>query len=214
MTMPQTSNRRPLASRSAKSAQWAAQYLIKRGVSPNSISVTSVVFALLGAVALVYSTHAVSLLLITALMIQLRLVCNLLDGMVAVDGGKQSPLGALYNEVPDRVADSLLLIALGFTVGWPSWGWAAALLAALTAYIRVLGGSLGLPQTFIGPMAKPHRMALLTAACLLAVPGALWSFSNYLLTGALVLIVVGSAITCVTRLRFISKQLNGAQHDR
>ena len=39
---------------------------------------------------------------------------------------------------------------------------AAALLAALTAYIRAVGGSLGLPQDFSGIMAKPQRMALLT----------------------------------------------------
>ena len=42
-----------------------------------------------------------------------------------------------------------------------------ALAAAVTAYIRVLGGSLGLPQDFRGPMAKPHRMAVLTIACVL-----------------------------------------------
>ena len=37
-------------------------------------------------------------------------------------------------------------------------GWAAAVLALLTAYIRALSGSLGLPQRFLGPMAKQHRM--------------------------------------------------------
>ena len=41
-------------------------------------------------------------------------------------------------------------------------GWAAAVLAVLTAYVRVLGGSLGLTQHFIGPMAKQHRMFTLT----------------------------------------------------
>ena len=56
------------------------------------------------------------------LCVQLRLLCNLLDGMVAVEGGRSSPVGALYNEVPDRVADSLLLVALGYAVGIPWLG--------------------------------------------------------------------------------------------
>jgi hypothetical protein len=41
--------------------------------------------------------------------------------------------------------------------------------AVLTAYVRVLGGSIGLEEHFCGPMAKPHRMAVLTAACLLSM---------------------------------------------
>jgi phosphatidylglycerophosphate synthase len=79
----------------------------------------------------------------------------MLDGMVAVEGGKKSLVGTLYNEIPDRVADSLFIVAAGYCADWPSLGWCGALLAALTAYIRVLGGSLGLAQDFRGPMAKP-----------------------------------------------------------
>jgi len=40
-------------------------------------------------------------------------LCNLLDGMVAIEHGKQSQLGVLYNELPDRVSDSVLFVALG-----------------------------------------------------------------------------------------------------
>jgi phosphatidylglycerophosphate synthase len=75
-----------------------------------------------------------------------------------VEGGKQSPVGALYNEFPDRVADSIFLVALGYAALYPWLGWLAALLAAMTAYVRASGGSLGLAQDFRGPMAKPHRM--------------------------------------------------------
>ncbi len=38
----------------------------------------------------------------------------------------------------------------------------------LTAYIRVLGGALGTPQYFTGPMAKQHRMFVITLGALLA----------------------------------------------
>lgn len=116
--------------------------------------------------------------------------------MVAVEGGKKTPNGQIYNEFPDRIADSVLLIALGYASAWPWLGWLAALLALTTAYIRVFGGSLGHTQNFAGPMAKQHRMAILTAACLLAaVQRLIWN-SHSILGYALILIVLGSAWTC------------------
>ncbi|WP_225981395.1 hypothetical protein [Mannheimia pernigra] len=53
--------------------------------------------------------------------------------MVAVEGGKKTANGAIFNEFPDRVADSLFLIALGYATPFFWLGWLAALLAALTA---------------------------------------------------------------------------------
>jgi phosphatidylglycerophosphate synthase len=47
--------------------------------------------------------------------IQFRLLCNLLDGMVAVEGGKGSVTGPIYNEAPDRIADVLILIGAGYS---------------------------------------------------------------------------------------------------
>ena len=41
-------------------------------------------------------------------------------------------------------------------------------MAVFTAYVRLLGGSLGMTQHFIGPMAKQHRMFTLTLVTLLA----------------------------------------------
>ena len=40
---------------------------------------------------------------------------------------------------------------LGYAVGWPALGWFGALAAALTAYVRVFGGSLGFARIFAGP---------------------------------------------------------------
>ena len=54
----------------------------------------------------------------TAACVQLRLLCNLLDGMVAIEGGKSTPTGALFNEIPDRLADALFLVPLGYAGGY------------------------------------------------------------------------------------------------
>ena len=120
-----------------------------------------------------------------------------------MEGGRKTPTGALYNEAPDRVADSVLLVSLGYAVGVPWLGWLAALAAACTAYVRVLGGSLGLVQSFRGPMAKQHRMALMTGACLLSP---LFGTTG-LLHLALILMALGALITCGTRLKGIAAQL-------
>ena len=198
-------DRRPLASRDTRWARRIASMLARSSVTPNQISSISIVFAALGAIALV---DARPLALVgAAIGVQLRLLCNLIDGMVAIEGGKQSATGALYNEFPDRIADSLLLVALGYACGVPWLGWLAALMAALTAYVRATGGALGLAQDFRGPMAKPQRMAVLTVACLAGAAEIEWNGTRWALVAAAVLIAAGSALTCVTRTRAIARAL-------
>ncbi|WP_260259164.1 CDP-alcohol phosphatidyltransferase family protein [Vibrio intestinalis] len=164
-------NRRPLAVRNLSIAKRIAVWLSNKNITPNQISLMSMAFAALGlafAVGYHFFPSAVWLILIPVA-IQMRLLCNLFDGMVAVEGGKKTPAGELFNDVPDRIADPLLILAAGF-IGVSQFAlplaWTAALLAVLTAYIRVLGVSMGCEADFRGPMAKQHRMALLTVICL------------------------------------------------
>jgi phosphatidylglycerophosphate synthase len=197
--------RRPIKARGNAVIRRIAAALARSPLTPNAISVLSIVFAGVAAAALLWLPWWGAWL--CAAGIQLRLLCNLFDGMVAVEGGKSTPAGALYNEVPDRIADSVLLVALGHAAGLPWAGWAAALLAALTAYIRTLGGALGQPQDFRGPMAKPHRMALMTLACVLAPLELLLYGTRYALLAAVLAIAAGSLLTCGTRLRAIARRL-------
>jgi phosphatidylglycerophosphate synthase len=199
-------NRRPLKTRSSAWAQYLAGALVRAGASPNAISVSSIVFAACGAVLLVRFAHPAALLG-AALCIQLRLLCNLLDGMVAIEGGRKSATGALYNEIPDRLGDSLLIVALGYAAGAPIIGWYGALAAAVTAYIRVLGGALGQAQDFRGPMAKPHRMAVATVGCIAGAVELPTLGSHWALTAATWIIAVGATLTCATRTRAIARRL-------
>lgn len=198
--------RRPIASRSSPWAIRLAARLARAGVEPNAISVVSVGFALLGGALLAVLAHPLAWLLAAAC-VQARLVCNLLDGMVAVEGGRKTAVGPLYNEFPDRVADSLLLVPLGYAAGQPWLGWLCALLAALTAYVRVFGGSVGLVQSFDGVMAKQRRMAVLTAALVVqAVEGPILG-TRWSLLAASGAIAAGSLVTCWTRTRAIAAAL-------
>lgn len=182
---------------------------MRTSITPNAISVISIVFAIAGAALLIEAPTLVGLL-VTALCVQLRLLCNLLDGMVAIEGNRKSATGALFNEIPDRVADSLFIVALGYAIGVSWLGWFGALAAAVTAYIRVLGGSIGLAQDFRGPLAKPHRMAVLTGACVLGALEVQFNGTRWALTAAAWIIAIGSVVTCVTRSLAIARQLNEA----
>ena len=202
-------NRRPIAARSNTLVQRFSTLLARCGVSPNSISLLSIAFAALGAWALLGVASPWGPWL-CAVAIVLRLLCNLFDGLVAVEHGRKTPTGVLYNEVPDRVADSLFLVALGYAAGLPWCGWLAALLAALTAYIRTLGGTVLPTQDFRGPMAKPHRMWLMVVACVVAPLEARVTGTGYALQAAAGLVAAGSALTCWTRLRAIATRLREA----
>jgi phosphatidylglycerophosphate synthase len=203
-----TPPRRPLKTRQRAWAQGLARVLTRAGVAPNAISMASLVFAAAAGLCLGLTSRAEGitrpvLFLAAAACIQLRLLCNMLDGLVAIEGGRKTVYGEIFNDMPDRFADVVILVGAGYSLANFSWGhelgWLAAVLAVMTAYIRLLGGSMGVKQYFLGPMAKPHRMALLTAACVFSI------FENYFGLGgqtmalALILMVAGMLVTCARR---------------
>ena len=198
--------RRPLASRSSGWAQYLATRLTTSRGTPNQISVLSIAWAVLGGALLVWSPGWPAFIA-AAVCVQLRLLCNLLDGMVAIEGRKSTATGALFNEIPDRLADPLFLAPLGYAAGHPWLGWLTGLLAVLTAYIRVLGGAFGQPQDFGGLLPKQRRMAVLTLALLIqAMENILWG-SRVSLVVAAVIVAVGSLATCISRTIAIAKRL-------
>lgn len=230
-----TEARRPLTSRSTPWARAIAAALAKGSITPNQISVASVLVAGVGAYLLIAHPRAPWAFVACAACVQLRLLANMIDGLVAVEGGKGTPTGALYNEIPDRIADSLFLVALGYAAltsfvlatltgtdherrvledasRWIALhgielGWYAALAAAVTAYIRVLGGALGLAQDFRGPQAKPHRMFVMTVGLAAAAVEVAANGTTHALALTLASIAVGTTLTCIARARAIAAQL-------
>jgi phosphatidylglycerophosphate synthase len=185
------------------------------GVKPNQVSVMSVVFAAGAAACLSFGVPSVWAWLGAAVCVQLRLVCNLMDGMLAVEGGLKSPSGDLYNEFPDRLADTFILAGLGMAGGTDlsgGLGWVAACGALITACVRMHGASLTGAHDFRGPMAKPHRMALVTGVCVLmavcAGMGWVWRGGLNVVEWALGLMVAGIVVTLWRRLNGLSRALH------
>jgi phosphatidylglycerophosphate synthase len=221
MTEPELDNRRPLKSRQLGWVGATAAMLARTGITPNQISGASMAFAalaaaLLGVAPLLGPGGRAACLIGAAACVQLRLLCNLFDGMVAVEHGLSSPTGAIWNELPDRISDLLFLAAAGHFAtasGWPvgiALGWGAAALAILTAYVRELGRAVGQPADFSGPMAKPQRMAVLTGACVLSAFEPLWGTSGLVMVAALALIALGAALTTARRTATLARRLKAA----
>ena len=217
MEVPQRVTRRPIPARSASWATLAARRLQRAGVRPNQVSVLGVAIAAVAAVCLILAGRSedgarIALLVVAAAAMPVRLLCNMFDGMLAVEGGLKSAAGALYNELPDRLADLLIFVGAGYAIGDVAWGpelgWAAATTALLVAYVRTLGAAVGASHHFVGPMAKPRRMHVLIAACLLsAVETAIGWWGGWALTVALIVIIAGGVVTIVQRLRAIVDDL-------
>jgi phosphatidylglycerophosphate synthase len=205
-----TDDRRPLRWRDTGGAQAAAAALARLGFTADAVSAMGLVFALLGAAAFLASGSAQGAarsgwLLAAALCIPLRMLANVLDGLVATQHGRSSPHGPIWNELPDRIADILFLVGAGYgaaRAGAPgaiALGWLAAVLAVLVSYVFELGRRLGQPPDSCGPGAKPHRMAALTAATVVAASEPLWGGHGQALAVGLALIALLAAITIVRR---------------
>src|SRR5437016_14671882 len=210
-------DRRPIATRNRKWLQAATAWLAARNVSPNAISIVGMCACIVGGVALGLTSVCDYriLWLVAAGGAQLRLTGNMLDGMVALASGRASKVGELYNEIPDRVSDAAVFIGAGFAWGGNiALGYIATILAVFTAYVRAAGKIAGAPNEFCGPMAKQHRMLVITMiAVYSAVTPPSWQTITFndsqigLMTLGLAVIIVGCVITVIRRLCRIARAL-------
>ena len=210
-------DRRPIATRDRKWAQDTTAWLASRNISPDAISIAGMCACIIGGVAVGLTSIGDYriLWLIGALGAQLRLTANMLDGMVAIASSRTSKAGELYNEVPDRISDAAVFIGAGFAWGGNlTLGYVATILAIFTAYVRAAGKIAGAPNEFCGPMAKQHRMLVITLICAYAaITPRSWqiiTFNNSqigLMTLGLVVIVTGCVITVIRRVGRIAHAL-------
>ena len=211
-----TIDRRPIATRNRKWALAATAWLASRNVSPNAISIAGLCACSTAGLALGLTSVEYNRVfwLIAVLGAQLRLTADMLGGMVALVSSRASKVGELYNEVPDRISDAAVFIGAGYTWGGNvALGYIATILAIFTAYVRAAEKVVGTPNEFCGPMAKQHRMLVITA-CLysLVVPRSwqIFHFDNLkvgVMALALTLIIAGCLVTVVRRRQRIARAL-------
>ncbi len=212
--------RRPLKLRELRVCHRAADALAAAGITPNMISAAGLLGGIIAGAALAatsWAEHDVTyrlLWLIGAACIALRGAANVLDGVVAVETGQASPVGQLYNEVPDRVSDVATLIGAGYAAGGdPTLGFIAATVALFLAYVRAMGKVAGARQEYCGPMAKTQRMLVVTVAALYCGLTPLdwqltlaWGGWSVMALG-LWIVIIGGLLTAARRLARIAAAL-------
>jgi len=207
--------RRELATRRQQWPRKVAHFLAERGVTPNSVSVSSMLAAAFAGIAWYLSSvsdgvAAVALAAGGVVFVQIRLLCNLLDGLIAVEEKIQSRAGDLFNDAPDRVCDALILMASGLLCHFQQLGLVAALLAVWTAYARVLGTALTRMADYDGPMAKQHRMFVVSVGGIGVGIESWFGDESWSMDVALIVICIGSIVTILRRHWVTYRQLTRA----
>jgi phosphatidylglycerophosphate synthase len=204
-------DRRPLKVRSLGVFHSLAKWLADRGVSPNQVSIAGLVAAIAGFICLWGAARGWPggwfFLLLAAVLVQARLLCNLLDGLLAIEFDRREKAGDIYNEIPDRIEDTLFLVGAGYVAGSAELGWIASVLAVFTAYIRTFGASLGQSQDYGGPCAKPHRMIILCIGLIATAAGYFAHAAINVMRITVWVLVVGTAFTALLRLQRLYRAL-------
>jgi CDP-diacylglycerol--glycerol-3-phosphate 3-phosphatidyltransferase len=91
-----------------------------------------------------------------------RMALNAIDGMLALEHGQQSRLGAVLNELTDVLSDAALTFPFATLEGWNPLAVAAAIFfAALTELGGILGLTIGSARRYDGPFGKSDRALVL-----------------------------------------------------
>jgi CDP-diacylglycerol--glycerol-3-phosphate 3-phosphatidyltransferase len=179
-----------------------ARALVRRGVSPDVISLVGTLGVMAGALV----CFPQGWLWQGVLVILVFIFSDLLDGQVAKLSGTASSWGAFLDSSLDRLGDAAVFGGiLLFFVNQRSPFWASIALAALvfgqvTSYVKARAEGLGFTVTG-GLAARADRLVVILLGALLAGLGV-----PYVLEGATALLAVGSLITVGQRIAQVRRQ--------
>ena len=152
--------------------------LLAAGVTPNAVTLAALALSLgVGAVLTLRPASAWTLAAVP-LVLLLRMALNALDGMMAREGGQESKLGLVLNEVGDILADGAIYLPFALALGVHALlAGGFVLLAAASEAAGLAGMATGAGRRYDGPFGKSDRafaigaLAIITAA---GVPPAAW----------------------------------------
>lgn len=168
-------------------------------VHPNTITWMSLPFAIAAGLCL-YRADLGWTLLLTPVFITLRSVCNLLDGMVAIERNMTSPQGEALQDTIDRMADSCTVLGAAFSpIGDMRLGIVAITLMLISSYVGIQKKAVGGTREFGGILGKVDRFFLVSVA---SVGRFFWQGSVKGMDAfdiLFVLMIIGGAVTIIQR---------------
>jgi phosphatidylglycerophosphate synthase len=176
-------------------------------VTPDQLTTAATLLSLSAALCILASSASPLWLLGVPPAVIARIACNALDGMVAKSTGVARPLGEVYNEFSDRVADALIFGALALRVDH-LLGAGTLVLVMLSSYLGTVARAAGGRRQYGGVMGKADRMGLLAVASPLAVLLGVTLVMRIFLAA----IALGMLVTLAQRARAIKQDLGGVRY--
>jgi phosphatidylglycerophosphate synthase len=170
-----------------RASQIAAGPLARLGVSPDVISVAGLVVALL---ALPAAAAGGRWPLLAAALVVLSAGLDSLDGAVAVLSDRVTPLGAVLDQVCDRLAEVAFAVAVwlagGSGGGLAGWCVAAGGLGLLHEQVRAAARGNGMPEVGVVTISERPTRVIVAAAFLLGTGVYPQSAGHWAMAGAIV----------------------------
>lgn len=188
-----------------------ADALLKRGVSPDAVTITGTVAVVAVALWLYPAGH----FLAASLVIAFFALTDSLDGVMARRAGRSGPWGAFLDSTLDRFGDAAIFSGLvlwfvhGSESSWAGWGSGLALaclvLGSVVPYARARAEGLGMTAA-VGIAERADRLATVLVATALVGVGV----PEPVLVVVLGLLAVASLVTVVQRVLTVRSQALGA----
>jgi len=143
--------------------------LLKRmGVSPNHITVFTIIFSIIIGYILFLGIEDRFWFLIVALGLLLRMMLNALDGMMAKQFNLQSKLGEILNEIGDVISDiSIYFPFIYFESIKSEYVIIFIFLSIINEFCGVLAKLISGTRRYDGPMGKSDRAFLVGLVCII-----------------------------------------------
>lgn len=146
--------------------------LLAAGITPNAVTLAALLLSVAMGAALALWPASAWALAAVPLALLLRMALNALDGMMAREGGQESKLGLVLNEVGDILADGAIYMPLALALGVHALLAAGFVLLAAASEAAGLGGiATGAGRRYDGPFGKSDRAAAIGALAIVAAAG-------------------------------------------
>ena len=154
----------------------AARGMQRMGLTPNALTMVSLLFAVLGAVAFAFADRdRLWLLVLGSAAVAVTGVLDGLDGRLARLMETASKRGDYLDHVVDRYSDLAILVGLALSpLGSLTWGLLAVVGTTLTSYMGTQAQALGLGRNYGGWLGRADRIVILVAVPVLAYLAAAW----------------------------------------
>ncbi len=197
-----------LRSRSRAIAEPIASAAERAGITPNQLSVLSLLFAASSAVFYYLSSSRGILLHLAAVMVFLTALTDMADGALARKTGSADRKGDFLDHVIDRYADVLMLTGIVFA-GYVPWqiGFLAVIGVLLTSYIGTQAQAINFVRYYGGMVGRADRLMMVIVATIANAIYAEEIKGLTLLGWLIVVIMISSHITALQRFGYIWERL-------